>query len=316
MTSPACLIVPASAAGTRADRFLAEHFPGAGRRSLARAFDEGEVRVNGRRARKGDRLAAADVVELAQAPARGDELAATPEPELPLTLLYADARLVAVAKAAGVPSTTLRAGETGTLANALVARHPECALAGADPREAGLAHRLDTGTSGVLVAARDRETWHALRAAFHDGRVAKEYLALVVGEAPGPGECCFPIAHDRAHEGTMRAIADPEQAYRRGALPAETWWVVEREYAGFTLLRCHAASGRMHQVRVHLAAAGYPVVGDARYGGDAPAPTGLVAHFLHADRLVLPHPDDGRPLTLHAPLPPDRATALAALAER
>ncbi len=126
--------------------------------------------VDGARARKGDRVAAGARVTLREQPAVGDALAPAAQPELPLDVLHLDATLVAVCKPAGPPSHPLRAGETGTLANALVARFPECAGAGRDPREAGLVHRLDRGTSGVLVAARDPGTWQSLRLRLHRRR--------------------------------------------------------------------------------------------------------------------------------------------------
>lgn len=299
--------------GVRADRFLAEKLSGRGRRALARAFEDGHVRVNGRRARKGQFLEAGDEVEVDEAPPDAAALQPIAQPELPLDVLHEDAERVCVAKPPGMPTHPLRAGERGTLANALVARYPECAGAGLDPREAGFAHRLDTGTSGVLLAARTPAAWRALRATFHEGRVDKEYLALVVGEVGRAGEIDLPIAHDRAagHAGRMRVCEDPDEAARRGALPARTSYEVERRFRDFTLLRCRAHTGRMHQVRVHLAHLGTPVVGDAVYGIAVAGAPPVVGHFLHAARLALP---DG--LAVTAPLPPDRAAALASLQER
>lgn len=299
--------------GVRADRFVAERFPGRGRKQIARSFDAGAVRVNGRRAKKGQLLAAGDEVEVLEAPPDEAARRPVPQPELPLEVLHVDEALVAGAKPPGMPSHPLAPGERGTYANALVARWPECAAAGADPREAGLAHRLDAGTSGVLVAARTPDAWRALRAAFHEGRVEKEYLALVVGEVSRAGALDAPIAHDRSRPGAVMVCEDPDEAARRKALPARTEWAVERRFRGFTLLRCRAATGRMHQIRAHLAHVGTPVVGDALYGiavADAPP---VVGHWLHASRLVLPHPQTGAPLALEAPLPPDRGDGLRKL---
>lgn len=308
--------------GGRADRIVGERL-GWGRRLVARAFEEGLVNVNGRRAKKGDRVAPGDEIEIAVAAlaegARGrDALRPVPEPEAPLEVLVEDRRFVAVAKPPGAPSYPLRPGERGTVANALLARFPECAGAGADPREAGLVHRLDIGTSGVLVAARDPEAWRRLREAFREGRVEKEYLALVVGEVPQDGAISLPIAHDRADPRRVRVVADPREAARRGALPAETRWTVARRFRGFTLLSCRAVTGRMHQVRAHLAAMGWPVVGDRLYGAPTPAPgePEVVGHFLHACRVVLPHPDTDAPVAIEAPLPSDRVRALAELTRR
>jgi 23S rRNA-/tRNA-specific pseudouridylate synthase len=194
-----------------------------------------------------------------------------------------------------------------------VARFPECAGAGDHPREAGLAHRLDAGTSGVLLAARDAEIWTALRGAFHEGRVDKRYLALVVGVVSFPGELSAPIAHDRARGG-VRVCGDPDDAARREALPALTRWEPVERLGGFTLLRCAARTGRMHQIRAHLAHAGTPVAGDERYGiRVAGVPAALVGFFLHAERAALEHPATGAALDVTAPLPADRAAALAEL---
>jgi 23S rRNA pseudouridine1911/1915/1917 synthase len=240
------------------------------------------VRVNGRVARKGDRVAPGDVVEIGAVPSRAD-LAPVPQPELPLSVLHLDAALVALDKPAGMPSHPLRAGERGTLANALVARHPECVAAGADPREAGLVQRLDGGTSGAIVAARTAESWRALREAFRRHLVRKEYLALVAARVEEDAVVELPIAHDRARGGARAGEG----------LPARTEVHPLGAAGRFTVLRCVATTGRIHQVRAHLAARGWPIVGDALYGGE-PAP----GYFLHAWRLALP----GGP-TIEAPLP-------------
>ncbi len=293
------------AAGARADKFLGEQLPGRGRRALADAFEAGHVRVNGKRAKKGQMLAAGDVVELeGQVATAGGEPPA-PEPDAPLALVHVDARLVIVNKAAGAATHPLAPGERGTAANAVVGRYPECASASEAPREGGAAHRLDAGTTGLLVFARDRAAWQALRAAFHEGRVAKQYLALVAGEVARAGEIDLPIV-----QRGPRAVVTTADAQ---ALDALTRFSPEKRYRGFTLLRCEAETGRMHQVRAHLAYLETPVVGDPTYGKGEAAPAAFAGHFLHAARLTLPHPDDGRSVSFEAPLPADRAAALAAL---
>src|SRR5690606_24613172 len=156
---------------------------------------------------------------------------------------------------------------------------PELAGVGDDPREAGLAHRLDTGTSGVLLACRDGATWRAMRAAFSAGEVGKAYLALVAGAAEA-GESRVPLA-----QRGKRSVVDA------AGLPAHTSWEVQEQVAGATLLRCAARTGRMHQVRAHLAAAGHPLVGDALYGG--PPDEDVIGFFLHAAALTFRHPARG-----------------------
>lgn len=280
----------------RVDKALARYFPDAGRRQLAQLFEDGCVRVAGKRAKKGDRVVPGDVIELAREPVSGDALRPAPDPDVPLDLLLERTDVVAVAKPAGIPSQPLRAGELGTIANAIVCRYPECVAVGDDPRDGGLVHRLDIGTSGVLVAARTPEAHRALREAFGAGLVHKEYLAIVHGR-PVARECDAPLAQ----RGKRVAVDHTD------GLAAYTEFLVERATPTHALVRCTARTGRMHQVRAHLAYAGAPIVGDTRYGG-APldADPGF---FLHAEKLVLP---DGTAIT--AP-PPERLTrALATLA--
>jgi 23S rRNA pseudouridine1911/1915/1917 synthase len=284
----------------RVDRVLVARFPGIGRRRWASLFAAGAVEVDGARARKGDLVGPGSQVTLREAP--DPALAPVAQPELLLEVLHVDAALVAVAKPAGLPSQPLRAGETGTVANALVARFPECAAAGRDPREAGLVHRLDRGTSGALIAARDAATWQTLRRAFAGGEVEKRYLALVAG-AVGDGSCDAPLRQ----VGRRAVLA---RADSTAALPAATGWRAIAAGPGVTLLAVTAATGRMHQVRAHLAHIGAPITGDTLYGG-APLP-GHDGFFLHAASITLPL---GREtLVADAPLPPRFASALAACA--
>lgn len=284
-------------AGGRADQLVAARFPGAGRRRIAALFADGAVRVNGRRARKGQIVAPGSVIELERAPATTDEeLWPVADDSVPVTLLFADDDLVAVDKPAGVPSHPLAAGERGTVANWLAARYPDCVGVGDDPREAGLAHRLDIGTSGVLIAARSRPMWEQLRAAFGRGDVTKLYLAEV-DDGARDGSCDAPL-HQRGHHVAID--------WERG-LDAETRWQVVDRRADSALVECTARSGRMHQIRAHLAHAGSPITGDTLYGGRALPDGG--AHRLHALRLALPHPRTGARLELEAPRPPWAATA-------
>jgi 23S rRNA pseudouridine1911/1915/1917 synthase len=267
------------AAGSgRADFVVGSLLEGVGRRRLGEAFEAGEIRVNGRRVKKGDRVATGDAIEIADGSAALADL--TPVAwNAPFEVLFVDDRLVAGNKPATWASHPLRARETGTYANALVARFPACASAGKDPREAGLVHRLDAGTSGIIVAARSRAAWEEIRAGFSS--VTKTYLALVAGAVAGGGQIVEPI----------------------GDQPAATRYVVERAIGDRTLLRCTLSAGRMHQVRVHLAGIGHPIVGDATYGG--PPEPRIDGHFLHALRVELPEL-----VGIEAPLPADRAALL------
>jgi 23S rRNA pseudouridine1911/1915/1917 synthase len=298
--APVVLVVGAAETG-RIDRLVAQRFPGANRRLLAELFAAGGVRIGGRIARKGDRVEAGMEVTLAAPPSRGEDVRPAPDPDAAarLGVLHVDDDVVVIAKPPGMPSQPLRPGERGTAAGGLAHLHPECAEVSDDPRDGGLVHRLDVGTSGALIAARTRAAWLALRAAFGAGGVDKEYLALVE-HPPVAAGCDLPLAQ----RGT-RAVVDLVDG-----LPAHTAWEVVARHGERRLLRCRATTGRMHQVRAHLARCGAPIVGDARYGGD-PFP-GLIGFFLHA--ALVRFPGRAGPTAVEAPLPPDRAGVLAAVA--
>lgn len=272
-------------AADRVDKALAKSFPEAGRRQLAQLFDDGCVRVAGKLAKKGDRVVIGDVIELSREPVSGEALRPVPDPDVPIVVLLETTEIVAVNKPAGIPSQPLRAGELGTIANGIVHRYPECVSIGGDPRDGGLVHRLDIGTSGVLVAARTPEAHRTLREAFGAGLVHKDYLALVENR-PVSCECDAPLA-----QRGKRVIVD-----HTDGLAAYTAFVVERATETHALVRCTAQTGRMHQVRAHLAHVGAPIAGDVLYGGTPLV--GFEGFFLHAAKIVLP---DGT--AIEAPLP-------------
>ncbi|MFW6050618.1 MAG: RluA family pseudouridine synthase [Myxococcota bacterium] len=301
MASTVEMVVAEEEAGRRLDVFLVHRVPGVGRAAARRLVAEGKVRVNGRRAKKGEPVRAGDRVWLEQVPAVAS-FPAEPDPALPLRVCHEDARLVVVDKGAGVPSHPLRPGERGTVANALVARYPEMAAVGYGPREPGLVHRLDTGTSGLLVAARDARAFDELREALRAGGFDKRYVALCAGRLGAPRLVDFPIASARRNRRRVMVCPDPAEAARLDARPAETEVLEARPVGRNTLVTVRARTARRHQVRAHLAALGHPLVGDALYGG--PALPGLARHFLHASYLRFPHPDGGE-VRVEAPLPAD-----------
>jgi 23S rRNA pseudouridine1911/1915/1917 synthase len=247
---------------------------------------------------------AGQVVEIEEAaPARA--------PEPALELLYEDADLLAVNKPAGVSSQSLALGETGSMASALAARFPECAGASDDPREAGLGHRLDRETTGVLLAARNPETWRRLREILAGGS-QKIYLAEVVGAPFAPRESSF--VWPGAEAGRWVVDAPIGRTGRRGArvnvgggrqpLQARTELAVLEERGASTLVEARLTRGRAHQVRAHLAHLGHPVVGDPIYGAEGSPPDGL---RLHALAVELTHPKSSGFLRIEAP-PPGWAT--------
>jgi 23S rRNA pseudouridine1911/1915/1917 synthase len=295
------LTVPAGTGPMRLDRFLTTHVPGCSRRSAQRVIAAGEVRLNGRRGPKAQTVTAGDTVEVP------DELYATtqlqPNPNLVVTVLHEDATLIAIDKPAGMPSHALRADETSTAANFLLARYPELAAVGKSEREPGLVHRLDTDTSGVLLAARTPQALGALRRQFAAHQVTKEYRALVHGDVAVGGELCLPIAHERHNRRKMRVCA-ASASRSPESRPAITRYRPLERLGSCTLLAVEIPTGVMHQIRVHLASAGHPIVGDRLYGGamcggDPPR------HLLHASRITVVHPQTGRPLTIECALPTD-----------
>jgi 23S rRNA pseudouridine1911/1915/1917 synthase len=228
-------------------------------------------------------------------------------------LLHEDRSFLVVDKPAGVHTAPLRPGESGTLLEAVIAAFPEVAqVPGMKSVEPGLLHRLDRETSGIVVIARTAEAFTALRASFDDGRALKFYRAACVpaeGVAGAPGqllsvESRFAPLGRGGH--MVRVVLDGETTAKvlRGAAAAlyRTDAVVERVGRGRALVSASLARGFRHQVRAHLAYAGFPIVGDPLYG--AQAPTGAEARmYLHAYRIELPHPETGAEIVVEAPLP-------------
>lgn len=294
------LELPAEVSGRRLDVVVGEVL-GLSRARVKSLFENGAVRVDGRRPSKGDRATGGSRVEVELVE---DAPALVPESGLLFPLLYEDAWLVAVDKPAGMPSHPLKPGETGTAANALMARFPEVGEASEDVREGGLVHRLDIETSGVLLAARDRETWKAVRALFGERAVDKRYWALVAGPIADEGAIELPLRHKG--EARVEPALDGGEPGRE----ALSQFRVLGRSGELALVEVRILTGVLHQVRAHLAAIGAPVVGDALYGGRPLH--GLTRFFLHARALGLVHPRTGAALRIESPLAPELERALAA----
>jgi 23S rRNA pseudouridine1911/1915/1917 synthase len=294
------LTVAPDAPPIRLDHFARAALATASRQLVHRLIAEGAVRVNGRPGRKGDLVRAGDEVAIPTLP----ELA--PNPDLACRIVSTDAQVVALEKPSGMASVPLDPREGDTVANFLLARFP--ALRGiGDPLACGLAHRLDTGTSGLLVAARDDETYRALRAAFAAGRVRKRYLAVVSGRLTAALALAAPLAHVPGDAGSMRPARAGDRAW-----PARTTVTPLQALGDATLVCAVIRTGVTHQVRVHLAEAGHPVLGDTRYGGPAAAlPAGQ--HALHAAELHLPAIGSQPARRLGSALPAPLARLLDAL---
>jgi 23S rRNA pseudouridine1911/1915/1917 synthase len=273
---------------------------GVTRSRAARLIDAGRVRVDGVALPRSARVPAGALieVELAEEPAR-------PEPEgMPLRIVHQDRWLAVVSKPAGVVMHPAPGHPSGTLVNALLARLGR-SLPG-EPDRPGIVHRLDAGTSGLVVVALE-ETAHAgLRAMLAARQVSRRYLALVEGAPPASGTVDAPIGRSPRNRKKMAVVAGGREAvtdFRR----------LERHHRT-ALLEVRPRTGRTHQIRVHLAEAGHPVVGDRVYGRDRrlAAALGLARPFLHAAGLAFRHPVTGEALSFEDPLPEDLVAALEA----
>jgi 23S rRNA pseudouridine1911/1915/1917 synthase len=298
--------VDAALAGVRLDAALPRAHADLSRSQAARLVARGAVRVDGRlETRPARRLRAGERVEFEVAPPEPSGL--EPEP-IPLAILFEDGDLIVIDKPAGLVVHPAPGHARGTLVHALLHHCGELAAGGGAVRP-GIVHRLDKGTSGVLVAAKNDVAHRRLALQWKAHRVVREYLALVRAEP-------------RAERGSVRLPIGRHPSDRRrfstraaGGREAETHWRVERRLRGATLLRVLPRTGRTHQIRVHLSAAGLPIVGDPAYGGGRPRELGLERQALHAAVLGFAHPRTGAALRFESPLPPDLALAIARLAK-
>jgi 23S rRNA pseudouridine1911/1915/1917 synthase len=297
--------VPPQAAGIRVDSFVRRCLPHLSQREAKRAIEEGAFWVDQRPARKGDRLAADSVLSL-----RGFEhlLASSPIPSRnsDASILYEDHCLIALDKPAGIPTHGFSGRETGSLANIMASIRPSLVGVGRDRWEAGLVHRLDRDTSGIVLAAKDQATFGDLREAFHRGAVQKFYRALVWGRTRDEGVIDTRLEHDSKDRRKMKPCTETREP---GAKP-KSWRAVTRfrrraHVRGFSLLDVEICTGVTHQIRVHLSSLGHSVVGDSLYGEGDRDPFGLGRLFLHAWSLRLSHPRENRDLVLQSPLPPE-----------
>jgi 23S rRNA pseudouridine1911/1915/1917 synthase len=298
-TRPRDRLAPAGA--ERLDRYLVRTGLAPSRRAAAAMIERGAVIVNGRRCRKSAPVAAADRVEVAETlPTAAIE----PNPDLALDVLYSDGDVVVVNKPGGMPCHPLRPGERDTVMNAMAAQFPETATAGTKPNEGGLVHRLDNGTSGALLIARNRETLVRLRAALRGGGVERRYRALVSGNVARAFETSTPIAHHRRNPRKMTLGEARSARPARAGRAALTIVEPIARHRRFTLVRVSPKSGSRHQIRVHLAAAGHPIVGDRLYGGEAVAELPAGRFWLHLAEIDF-ETRAGARTVVKAPLPND-----------
>ena len=301
--------IPDSLDGARADAAVLALFPESSRRAVAKAFAAGAVRGIA----KGERVRAGQCLHIAALHAAAD-LRVAPEPGAPLAVVYLDDDLVGVSKPAGQDCHPIDFDEPGTLAAALVARFPETAALGDDPLEPGLLHRIDGGTSGLVLAARNPRAYAAMRAQFEAQTVVKEYRALVEGRVERAGAVSGLLAHSW-RGGEMRMVRAAPGHHGARALRAETFFrplaffrrgvavgtlpqrenpfapeAVPRSLDDVTLLSVTIRTGVTHQIRSQLAETGHPVVGDVLYGARAVPEWRAGTHALHSWSAEFTHP--------------------------
>lgn len=305
--------VPASDEGERLDRFLAAQAAELSRSRVKNLIDQGLARVEGVEARPSQRLRAGQTVILIVPPVSPPDL--EPDPEVIFDILYQDRDIIVVDKPPGLVVHPAAGHYSGTLVHGLLAACPDLAGIGGQARP-GIVHRLDKDTSGVMVAAKTEQAHHALVQAFKSGGVKKTYAAVCRGwPSAGKGEINAPIGR---HPSRRKEMSTRSRS-SRSALT--TWEVLRRFGLGASFLRLNIMTGRTHQIRVHLASIGCPVLGDKVYGVGLKALKksggplkGLVKRqMLHARRLGLVHPVRNEFMVFEAPLPPDMTLVLETL---
>jgi 23S rRNA pseudouridine1911/1915/1917 synthase len=298
--------VPRALDGQRLDRVVAL-VAGCSRAEAGELVDGGAVAVGGRTVTtRSHRVASGDALAVA-VPERAADGGLAAEADVPVPVVHEDADLLVVDKPAGLVVHPGAGRSTGTLVNGLLARYPEIRAVG-QPDRPGIVHRLDRGTSGLMLVARSPAAYEALVAMLAARRVDRRYRALVWGLLDAPqGLIDAPIGRSSRDRTRMAVTVRGREA--------RTGYEVVAGYAEpveVSQLRCKLETGRTHQIRVHLASIGHPVVGDARYGG-ARQSLPLGRPFLHAEELALDHPTTGEPLAFSSALPAELATLLAGL---
>ena len=300
------LVVAAEEAHVRIDRYLAGVLAGQSRSQIQRLIKEGKVQIGAQPVRANRLVHAGDtiVVEIPE------PVGALPQPEaLDLNIVYQDSDILVVDKPAGMVVHPAAGHAQGTLVNALLHQVKDLSGIGGELRP-GIVHRLDRGTSGLMVVAKNDKAHAELARQFHDREVEKEYVALVWGLVQPGRRIDLPIGRDVNERKKMSATA-------RRARSATTRITKALHLPGVSLLHVAISTGRTHQIRVHLSEIGHPIVGDSVYGGVRKRMAGdlrpvltLDRPFLHAGRLVFHHPADGRPMAFESPLPHDLQSVL------
>jgi 23S rRNA pseudouridine1911/1915/1917 synthase len=308
------LLVPEASDGARLDRFLADSLPDSSRSLIQKHIEVGAVSIDGAPPKRGAKtpVRAGSTIRYAPPPPEPTELVAE---DIPLHILWQDEWLLVLDKPAGLVVHPALGHRRGTLVNALLHHVKDLRGIGGELRP-GIVHRLDRDTTGVMVVAKDDEAQRALVEAFKSRKVEKRYLAIVHG-LPSPKSATIDTKYGRHPSDRKRFSSKVAEGKR-----AITHYEVKEVFAGASLLDVRIDTGRTHQIRVHLADRGHPLVGDRVYGGRArairdPRTKELLLSFprpaLHAQRLAFPHPRSGEMLSFEAPIPEDLLGLLEAL---
>lgn len=297
-------VVPEALAGERIDRVIAL-VADVSRREATELVNKGRVTVDGRAPSKPSERLATGAVVVVEVPVRSDELVADPSIEVPV--VYVDDEVIVVDKPAGLIVHPGSGVTSGTMVHGLLHRFPEISSVGGDAARPGVVHRLDKGTSGLLLVARTAAAHSSLSRQLADRTVLRRYRSLVWGDvASDEGVVDAPLGRS-PRDATRQAVV-------AAGRPARTRYRVLERFADpdLTALECRLETGRTHQIRVHLEAIGHPVVGDDRYGRGRPT-MGLNRPFLHAAEIGFEHPTSGRHLSFESPLPADLGQLLGEL---
>ena len=283
----------ADQAGERLDAFLARSLPDLTRSAAQRLLEEGAVTLGGKPAKKNTKTALGDIVEVGLPDPQPVEV--VPQ-NIPLDIVYEDGDVIVVNKPVGLVVHPAPGHPDGTLVNALL-YHCGTSLSGINGElRPGIVHRIDRDTSGLIIAAKNDHAHLALSAQLQDHTLARVYEAVVVGGLrEDSGTVDAPIGRHPVDRKKM--AVEP-----RNGRAAVTHWRVLNRYPGYTHVECRLETGRTHQIRVHMASIGHPLLGDTVYGSKKPWP-GLAGQCLHARRLRFLHPATGAPVELECPLP-------------
>jgi 23S rRNA pseudouridine1911/1915/1917 synthase len=280
----------------RLDKFLAQHYPEISRSYIQKLIEQGCVLVDKQKAKVSQKLDAGDKISITIPPLDSPSLVAE---EMPLDVVYEDVDIIVINKAAGLTVHPSPGHTNHTLVNALLARYPELANFGASLRP-GIVHRLDKDTSGLMIIAKNSAAQQNLINQFKNHKVSKGYLALVKGKVtPERGLIEAPIGRHPSNRKRMAVVTKGREA--------TTGYKVKEYIGNNSLLEIYIKTGRTHQIRVHLAAIGYPVIGDSTYGVKSMF---LKRQFLHAYRLGFNIPSTGEYKAFTSELPLDLKTAL------